>query len=281
MKWWCSASTAAWDWSWRAYPGIWLFLLCLVGGYVRLRKAAARAGDRANGWHTVSFAAAIAALWVALDWPLGALGAGYLISAHTITYLLITFGAAPLLLLAIPGGTWERWAASPRAGAVVSALRRPLICLAIYNVIVVLTHIPAISDPLMAQQLGNMLIDLAWIVGGLALWFPIALPERVSRLSPPLKMGYLFACTIIPTAPAAFMTFADFPLFSVYELAPRVNNIPALNDQQVAGIIMKLAADPFVWTAMAVIFFRWSSAADREEAERRALISRRRVSIQG
>jgi putative membrane protein len=212
---------------------------------------------------------------------LGALGAGYLISAHTIQYLLLSFVVTPLLLLSVPAYTWRRLAGSPRIGRLLRAAASPLIGLAVYNAIVVLTHVPAISDPLMAQQLGNMAIDLAWFAGGLALWWPIVAPEGVGRLAPPVKMGYLFACTIIPTAPAAFMTFADYPLFSVFELAPRVGGIEAIKDQQTAGIIMKLAADPFIWTAMAVIFFRWSSAADREEAARRAAISRRPASIRG
>ncbi len=281
MTWWCSASTAAWNWSWRAYPGIWLFVLLLIVGYVRLRKFGAATGDRANGWHTVAFSVGIAALWVALDWPLGALGAGYLISAHTVQYLLLNFLVTPLLLLSVPADTWRRLAQSPRFGRLLRVFATPLAGLATYNALVVITHIPAVSDPLMARQLGNMTIDLAWLVAGLALWWPIVAPEEVGRLAPPVKMGYLFACTIIPTAPAAFMTFADFPLFSVFELAPRVNGIEALKDQQTAGIIMKLAADPFVWAAMAVIFFRWSGAADREEAERRATISRRRASTLG
>ncbi len=38
-------------------------------------------------------------MWAALDWPIGKLGAGYLASAHTIEFLLLTLlagsGAAP------------------------------------------------------------------------------------------------------------------------------------------------------------------------------------------
>jgi putative membrane protein len=281
MKWWCSASTAAWDWTWRPYVGIWLFVLLVAACYVRLRRGATARGERVNGRHTVAFAVGTAALWASLDWPLGALGAGYLVSAHTIQYLLLTFVATPLLLLSVSADTWRRLARAPQVGMLLRTATAPLAGFATYNTLLVLTHIPAISDPLMARQLGNMAIDLAWFAGGLALWWPIVAPEGVGRMQPPVKMGYLFACTIIPTAPAAFLTFADYPLFSVFELAPRVNDIEALKDQQTAGIIMKLAADPFVWAAMAVIFFRWSAEADREEAERRAMLSRRPASTRG
>ena len=30
MQFWCSASGAAWTWTWRAYPGVWLFVLLLA-----------------------------------------------------------------------------------------------------------------------------------------------------------------------------------------------------------------------------------------------------------
>jgi cytochrome c oxidase assembly factor CtaG len=82
-------------------------------------------------------------------------------------------------------------------------------------------------------------------------------PDPRRRLTLPLRILYLFASTLFPTAPAAFLTFADYPFYSLYELAPRVSGISARSDQVVAGLLMKLAADPPVWVAMAVIFFRW------------------------
>jgi cytochrome c oxidase assembly factor CtaG len=36
-----------------------------------------------------------------------------------------------------------------------------------------------------------------------------------------------------------------------------VQGITAAADQQAAGLIMKVGADPLLWIAMAVVFFRW------------------------
>ncbi|HSB53874.1 MAG TPA: cytochrome c oxidase assembly protein, partial [Gemmatimonadales bacterium] len=129
--------------------------------------------------------------------------------------------------------------------------------LAVYNGVLALTHIPAVVDGLMPSQLGAAAVDLAWLGAGLALWLPVLHPDPRRRLALPLRILYLFASTLFPTAPAAFLTFADYPLYSLYELAPRVSGISARSDQVVAGLLMKLAADPPVWVAMAVIFFRW------------------------
>jgi cytochrome c oxidase assembly factor CtaG len=66
--------------------------------------------------------------------------------------------------------------------------------------------------------------------------------------------------------PAGFMVFAQYPLYSLYELAPRVAEISSGADQKTAGVIMKGASDPLIWIAMIVIFAQWRRAegdADR------------------
>ena len=140
-----------------------------------------------------------------------------------------------------------------------------------YTGIMAVTHIPAVSDALMATQVGSLVVDLAWITGALALWWPVLAPEGVVRISPPLRVGYIFLATIPPTIPAAFMVFADYPLYATYELAPRVAGIAAGSDQQSAGLIMKAGADPLLWIAMAIVFFRWQRAEDAAERKPRPL----------
>ena len=69
---------------------------------------------------------------------------------------------------------------------------------------------------------------------------------------------YLFAAAaLMPMIPGGFLTFSSQPLYSTYELAPRLAGINALNDQQVAGVLMKVGNLPLIWTVIAVIWFRW------------------------
>ena len=37
MQWWCAAQGVPWTWRWQAYPGVWLFVLALVGLFRALR----------------------------------------------------------------------------------------------------------------------------------------------------------------------------------------------------------------------------------------------------
>ena len=102
-------------------------------------------------------------------------------------------------------------------------------------------------------------------MGGGFLWWAVLAPRHIGWMNPLAEIGYLFVSTIFPTVPAAFLTFADYPVYRLFELAPRVYDIPASSDQQFAGLTMKLVADPFVWLAMGIIFFRWFKEENRPD----------------
>ena len=255
MTWWCSASNAAWSWQWRAYPGVWLFLIALV----LLRRQAWQAAPANAGPHRpVLFALGLLCIWLAVDWPVGPLGAGYLLSAHTISFILLGMIAPALLLLSLPIATWQ----PEPTGALGQALRflaAPLPALVVFNGTLMLTHLPDFVDGWMNSQGGTFGNDLAWLLSGAILWWPVLAPRpAIGRLTPPAQMGYLFVASIVPTIPAMLLVFASFPAYGLYELAPRV--FPILtpgSDQQLAGLLMKVIGDIPLWIGFGIVFFRW------------------------
>lgn len=266
IQWWCAAQTATWTWEWRAYPGVWLFMLLLIGTFVALLRHVRRMGvgpalrprRTALGW------IGLVVVWIALDWPVGTLGGGYLASLHGVQFLLLASLAPPLLLLGVPGEAVRDLAFEGRAGRLLRRITHPMITLLTFSVIVIATHLPAVSDPLMASQLGAMVIDLAWLGGGLLYWWPIAGPA-VPRpgFVPLVRMLYLFASTVLMTGPGAFITFAELPLFATYELAPRIGTITALGDQRLMGLMMKVGGGIITWTAISITFYRWQRDEER------------------
>jgi putative membrane protein len=281
VNWWCSATGQAWTWAWRPYIGVWILLVILGGTYIRVRSRALAAGVTWPGGRVVAFVGGLLLLWAALDWPIGPLGAGYLVTVHTFQYMLLGLLAPPLLLVACPPDAWLRFADAPRSGSFLRTAAHPLLALAVFNVVLLGSHVPGVVDALMPSQLGSFVFDMTWLAAGLALWWPVVAPPGLSRMSEPVKMGYLFGATINPTDPAAFLTFADYPIYGLYELAPRVMGIGAQVDLQAAGLLMKVGGDPIFLIAIAVVFFRWSAAERRaDESERLARSSlSRHVSV--
>lgn len=271
MQWWCSASGAAWTWQWQAYPGVWAFVLLTAGLYMmavrRLHGSAAAARPQ---WRRVAGWSGLVLVWVALDWPLGALGAGYLSSAHSTQFLLLAFIAPPLLLLGL--GPVAADPTPPRPSPWLAPVRSPLSALLLFNVIVLATHMPRVVDRLMTSQLGAFVIDAAWLIGALLFWRPVLLTRR--PFHPLAQIGYIFWGTLAHTGIGVWFLLADFPLYRIFELAPPIPGTDPMSDQQLAGGIMELIGMFIIFGAVSLVALRWMSRENALEAEMRERLAR-------
>ncbi len=271
MTWWCAATDLPWTWTWRAYPGVWLFVAAVVGSYawalVRLQPARLAGDDQPTTRKEIAlFALGALTLWVATDWPVGALAAGYLLSARTLQYLLYVLVAPPLLLLGTPRWLLRRLLRGRVAFRLARLLSRPLVPLLVYNAVLIAVHLPPVVNVVAESQLLSFGLDLAVIGSGLVFWWPAL--GRLPELRPmgyPGRLGYLLLSVFVPTVPAAFYTYARFPIYELYELAPRVQHIAAVADQQVAGLMMKTLGGLILFGTMSVMFFRWHRQEERQE----------------
>jgi len=255
VQWWCAATGLPWSWQWQWYPGVHLLLLVLATAWWLLGRMQ-RWSYRPTAWFLVAWIG----LLVTLDWPLGKLGAGYLASVHTVQFLLLTLLVAPALLRSIPAEAWQRIPPASVGHRMLGFFAHALPGLLAYNILVVTTHVPAVVDAAMATQLGSFAIDIAWLAAGCFLWWPILAPDGFVRLGMFGMMGYLFGATVVPTIPAMMMVFSDWPMYRIYELAPRVSvSFTANEDIQLAGLTMKLLGDLPLWIATAVVFYRGTS----------------------
>jgi putative membrane protein len=259
VQWWCSAQGVAWDWTWRPYVGVWVLVLLTAAGYAKLTRDAG--GWRHVGWRGVAFVSGLGVVWVALDWPIGALAAGYLASVHMVQFLLVGLVAPVLLLLGVPEGAFEWLRGRSILNRALSRTTHPLVAIAGFNTILVFTHWPTVVDALMGSQAGSFAIDMLWLFGGTLFWWPLvsSVPARPG-FTYPLKLAYLIANTILSTVPFLYLTFSQLPVYATYELAPPVGWMTKQQDQQLAGILMKIGGGLILWTAITVLFFRWYRA---------------------
>lgn len=275
MTWWCVARGTPWTWEWQAYPGVWLFVLAIGGAYAwALRRLLPRrlASDEApvTRREVALFATGLMVLWIAADWPVGALAAGYLLSLKTAQYILFTLVAPPLMLLGMPRWLLRRLLRGRLAFRAARLLTRPLLPFLIVNTVLVGTHLPAVADGVAGSQLGAFAVDVLWIASGFVMWWPVL--GRLPELAPmryPARIGYLLLYVFVPTVPASFFTFSDYPIYATYELAPRVAEISAVTDQRVAGLVMKTLGGFILFGTMSVMFFRWHAREEAVEARER------------
>lgn len=263
IQWWCVALQRPWSWKWLPYPGVWIASLVPMGLYL---WAIRRSSHTVSTRQKAQFLGGMAVFWIASDWPIGTLGAGYLASAHMLQFLLYTLGAAPLVLLGIPEWMAERVLRKLRIRRVASWLSGSLVVSAVvYNAGLAVTHSPPVVDVFRTSQWGSFLMDVVWIVLGFVLWMPVLSPIRSFRTSQVFaRIAYLFVTTsLVAIIPASFLTFSLLPLYSIYELAPRVGALTAQGDQQLAGIVMKLGTIPVIWSTIGALWFRWVAAERR------------------
>ncbi len=261
MNWWCSAQGQAWSWTWQPYVGVWLLVALMLSayGYAFRNWKPHNARDTCSHRTRVSrFTTGVVVFWLAADWPIGALGAGYLLSIHTLQYILFAFVVPPLLISGAPKWMLRRLIEGKRRFAVAQTLSRPLIAFLIFNGVMLATHFPGVVDGLTTSQLGSFAIAMAWLVSGIIFWWPILAPLPELRPLPyPGRLLYLLANIFLPTIPASFMTFAEYPIYALYELAPPMSGLSAVEDQQLAGLLMKLLGGFIIFGTGTALFFKW------------------------
>lgn len=262
MSFWCAATGQPWTWEWKAYPGVWLFILLLAFGVSRWNRAAARRAGTVPPPAHPGFVGGLVVLWLSLDWPIGALGAGYLASVHMVQFLLMGLVAPPLLLL---GPTRDALAMTEGPGLGAAAVRRlvsPFVALVQFSVIVLATHLPTVVDTLMATQPGSMAIDLLWIGSGIVYWWPVVRDvPRQPRFTHPVKIGYVILGLMFSPVMfglVGFLVNSDTPLYGVFELAPPLPGVDAHADHVLAGTMMSIGGLVVAFVAISVLFYRWN-----------------------
>lgn len=278
MQWWCSAQGIAWTWSWRPYAGVWIMVLALAFWYWRSYRRAVREWDgrnpRLRRARVVAAIAGILLFWIALDWPVGTLGAGYLASIHMVQFFLIALIVPALFVYGWPPARPPVAEGESGAGAwstIVRALTHPAVALVVFDAVVVATHAPPVVDSLMASQAGSFALDMAWLVAGTLFWWPIiGGPFGHAPLRTPMNIAYIFASSLSHTGVSMYLLLARFPVYSTYELAPPISGISKLGDQELAGGLMLIAGAAIVLGTISVLFFRWQGEMEEREAGFRA-----------
>ncbi len=253
-----------------------LYVVLVAAALYRLgrrRRVSGSRGRRETG-RTVAFALGLLTIVVALDTPLDPL-ADTLFAAHMAQHVLLLTVAPPLIVLAAP---WTRiWQPLPLrfrrsvARAIVRsprgrplrlaahAVSKPLCAWTLFNVNLVVWHVPALYDLTLRNQWVHELEHGLFFGTGLLFWGAVFdSPPFRSRLTWLRRAAYVTTGMLVSWVLAVVLAFATSPLYPAYASpAHRPGGLSALADQQIAAGVMWVPGSLAYTIAVVVFFYRF------------------------
>lgn len=247
-------------WRFQAHIEVWLLMVAIIGSYIYAIKVigprVVSNGNVVTGRQIKAFTAGALLMWVASDWPIHDIAEEYLYSVHMLQHMMLSYFVPPLLLLSTPKWLFDAVFGSGRGYRAIKFLSRATVAGVLFNVVVMVTHIPDVVDRSVSNGPMHYSLHVLVVLTALLMWMPVCGPERSFRLQYGGMMIYLFLMSVIPTVPAAWLTFAEGSVYKHYDIPTRVWGLSVTTDQQLAGAVMKSAGGIFLWTIIVVIFFR-------------------------
>jgi cytochrome c oxidase assembly factor CtaG len=245
-------------WSWQA---AWVELAAVAVLVAAYALAARR--HRPSRGRIACFAGAVALLLAATVTPLATLALHYLLSAHLVQNVALAEWIPLLLVASVPPGL----AASLARLRTVRLLTSPFVALPLWLAAYAAWHIPALYDAALRQHELLHLEHLTYLVTGVLLWWPV-LQENPWTLTDGARCAYLFTAFVFASPLGLLLALLPSPVYEFYEDAPRIWDLTALADQQIAGIAMAVSEAIVFFTAFTVFFVRFMAQEDRDEGMR-------------
>jgi putative copper resistance protein D len=263
-------------------------LTLATAGYLWLVNRAGRVDSRWPRRRVASWFAAVLTVLVSVDGPVGVY-AEVLFWVHMVQHLLLIMiapmflvWAQPVRLVGVAGGA----GASARIDAVwanrmVRFIGSPLLGLALYSAVVVLTHLTGFQQMSATNPTIRGLELLIYLVSGWMFFVTVVGAERV-----PWNLPYLLRFVVLAvgmgadTLTGVVLMLSSRPLAPVYALTHPGWGPDPLRDQEIAGAIMWFGGDLLMMLLMILVALEWGRAgADRqglgdwlEGARRRAVL---------
>jgi putative membrane protein len=265
--------------------GAWNLDPVLLGGFLLAAWAYRRghaSGPRrpVDSWRARCFAAALAALGVALVSPLDALS-GALASAHMVQHLLLILVAAPLLALSAPAsailrgsplavrrasGRWRRRLRLTHGNLAV--LRHPAAAWLLSVGVLWFWHAAAPYDAALDNQLLHVLEHASFLVTAVLFWHAVVGVRGADRVPGGLGVLLVFAMAMQSVLLSVLLTFARTPWYSGYATTTAPWGLDQLADQRLAGVIMWIPAGGIYLGAALALLVTWVRSTEREDVLR-------------
>ncbi|MGP4075093.1 cytochrome c oxidase assembly factor CtaG [Halobacillus sp. K22] len=231
----------------------------------------------------VMFYSGMVLLYVVKGSPVDLLG-HIMFTAH-MTQMALYYLLFPILIIkGLPSWIWKKLFQVKGLGNILRFFTKPLLSLLLFNGLFSLYHMPVIFDFAKSDEIAHAIITTVILFTAFVMWLSVFPPlEELNRLSPIMKIGFIFANGVLITPACGLIIFAGTPLYETYsqsgawiqamslcvpanvlnDIAANLSGpsyftpMPLVEDQQLGGIIMKITQEIIFGAIIAYIFFSW------------------------
>lgn len=278
-------------WSWMDFILIFPITAALL--YARGLRRWPREQRTLRHWAPVSFYSGVGLIMLSLGPPLDAL-VQQLFFLHMVQHMalfmigpaLILLGAPTVpILKGLPG--WARRGAlaplmrSRAVRATYRAMTHPTTVLLLYMGNLWVWHL--LGQAYVSATRNQILhVTEHWAMASTAIffWGVVIDPKPVhSRLAHGLRAFYLFAAMFSQVLLSAFISFREYAIYPYYASLDRLWGISAIDDQQLAAMVMWIGGTTFMGIAFVVVILQWLNHEENRTKAREA--EQDRISLGG
>ena len=273
---------------WSFMVDIWLPVILAALGYWQMRAGVNRRhpGNPIPAWRLWAWLAGLGAIILALASPIEFYDTT-LFSVHMVQHLLLSFVAAPLLVLAAPITLLLRWV-SPEArrrwvlpvleSRVVRFISRPLVAWVAFAGVMWFSHFSPLFDAALDDLALHRLEHALFLGTALLFWWPVVGADpSPHRLTYPGRILYLALGMPLSSLLGLVIFSAQQPLYPHYEDLVRDWGPTVMEDQALAGGIMWAGGDAAFVLALVLAVAAWLRHEERENIREDARLARARA----
>ena len=241
--------------SWNP-EALFLVPLMTVGYVLAIRRFPAPA------WRIGSYAVAMVLLLVVTITPLETIAMNYLLVIHLLQNVVLAEWAPLLVVLGIPPALAARIARPP----IVRSLTHPAVALPLWLANYMLWHLPWLYDTALENPHTLLHLEHAlYFATGVLMWWSVVQDEP-HRLGAGIRAGVVFAAFILGSPIGLVLALVPDAVYDFYVEAPeRLWGLSALEDQQLAGILMAFEQAIVFFAVFAFFFVRVLADEERKE----------------
>ena len=256
----------AWEWKPDVFAATTLATSALlyIIGTIRMRQR----GASLPRFEVISFAIGWLTLALALLSPIATMSE-WLFSVHMTQHELLMLVAAPLLAIGRPlvpmlwalPQRWRTRAAGPLPASSLRLGSSPFFVFALHAIALWVWHLPALYDAAVLDDRLHLIQHVCFAGTATLFWWGLV-RGRYGRLGYGAAVLYIFATAVHSGGLGALLAFSSRPWYPLY--AQRASAVTdAVNDQQLAGLIMWIPAGMVMTLFGLAMFAAWLGESER------------------